>query len=336
MPIRGDLSVLEGLGGRYDDMRRKPIAMTLAMAVVLIAGPVAFAAEPEAALEGLVSVMTDPAAAWQARCDTEDALKARPSQPVLQALLPHAGLGMPPGAIWNSGGREFDQWAPVKWQIFYAVARSWSHHVSRLPKADAGRILVLLLEKAGSAGGRRQILNDLAIHWTPEAEPPVAALFNDAQQPFPVRRGAGFCLMLHEGKKYHERLLDLARDADVEPRKQWFDLLSDPRHKRNAGYDPRVAVLGFELIEAELRKSPDYIHGAYFLAVKTADYVGVEFAPNQGDPKYKGDRGMKEAFFADTVKNALAWWKANGKSLAIDRESSRSLNKAIAPTNPHR
>jgi hypothetical protein len=37
----------------------------------------------------------------------------------------------------------------------------------------------------------------------------------------------------------------------------------------------------------------------------------MEFAPKQSDPKYKGENGLKDAFFIETVENALRWWEDN-------------------------
>jgi len=57
--------------------------------------------------------------------------------------------------------------------------------------------------------------------------------------------------------------------------------------------------------------SPGYIHGAYFLAIKTGDYVGQEFKPDQKAKRYQGEYGLTDSFFADTVANALSWWAKN-------------------------
>jgi hypothetical protein len=259
----------------------------------------------------IVAMMTDKTASWENRCAAEDELATQPPQRVLSVLLPHIAKGMPSPMIWNSGGRELDKQAPVEWQVFYAVARSWNHAVAQLPKSESPKVLLSLLKKAPTPTAQQRILNDMVLHWTPDAEDCVADLLTNKQHDFPVRWLSGLCLMIHEGKKYHDQFLHLAKASDHHTEKKWFDLLSDPRHKQNAGYDPRVVALGFRLIEKERTISPNYVHGAYFLAIKTGNYIGVEFKPDQRKAEYQGEHGLKEVFFSDTVKNALAWWESN-------------------------
>jgi hypothetical protein len=69
--------------------------------------------------------------------------------------------------------------------------------------------------------------------------------------------------------------------------------------------------MGFALILKDRELSPGYVHGAYFLAIKTGDYIGQEFKPDQTKPEYRGEHGLADSFFADTVKRALDWWSTN-------------------------
>ncbi len=261
--------------------------------------------------KALVLLMTDKSASWDDRCSAEEKLISRPPQEVLPVLLPHVSKGMPAGYIWNSGGRESDKRAPVAWQVYYAVSRSWTNHVDKLPRESGGELLLRLLTKASEDKGKVRILHDLALRWTPRAEPSVADLLKNANQKITVRTTAGLALILHGKERYHETLLKFAGQGSHADRKKWYDLLADPRHKKRSGIDPRVVVLGFDLIEAEQRLLPDYVHGAYFLAVRTGDYVGHEFKPDQKHARYQGKHGLTDEFFKDTVRNALRWWKLN-------------------------
>jgi hypothetical protein len=69
--------------------------------------------------------------------------------------------------------------------------------------------------------------------------------------------------------------------------------------------------MGFDLILQDREVSPGYVHSAYFLALKTGDYIGQEFKPDQRKPEYQGQHGLADSFFADTVTRALDWWSTN-------------------------
>jgi hypothetical protein len=72
--------------------------------------------------------------------------------------------------------RDHDRRAPVEWQVFYAVARSWNCQVESLPRDKGGNLLLELLGSAKTAGERCRVLTELTARWVPDAEGPVAAL----------------------------------------------------------------------------------------------------------------------------------------------------------------
>ncbi len=284
----------------------KPILRALTISLLL-----ATAAQATSTAKELIATMTSGSAAWDVRCEAEDALKNLPPRDVLQALLPHI-KGMPSPIIWNSGGRDFDKRAPVEWQVFYAVSRSWNKSVKALPQDSGGALLLSLLRRAETTEARRRILMDLTHRWVPEAEAPVAVLMKAPDGDLTVRTTAALALILHGEADYHNLLVQYAQEGDFSTRKRWFDLLSDPRHKKHTGIDPQIVQIGFDLILEDRKVSPNYIHGAYFLAIKTGHYIGEEFKPDRHKPQYQGKQGgLTESFFADTVINAMGWWKDN-------------------------
>jgi hypothetical protein len=268
----------------------------------------ALAADPP---DALIKVMMDQNASWKERISAEDSLATLPPEAVLPALLPHLYQGAPPGGIWNSGGQEADRQAPPGWQVFYAVSRSWSGQVRKLHSREGGALLLELLGRASTTGAKNEILRDLVYCWAPEAEPAIAALLRDPFAESSVRTTAALVLNLNGKENYQNLLLEFAARSSHADRKLWFGVLSDPRYKKRRGIDPRVISMGFELIESELRVSPGYVHGAYFLAGTTGDYAAQNFMPDQNDPRYRSETGLKDAFFEDTVKNALDWWQRN-------------------------
>lgn len=230
---------------------------------------------------------------------------------MLDALLPHVSKGMPSLPIWNSAGREHDREAPVEWQIFYAVDRSWRHHLRGAPSEELGALLLELLSRAETGFGRQRALFDLSRHWHPDAEDPLRDLMVDPEQDLIVKLAAGFALMLHRGEAYHGTLLDLASGSAGDEKREWWNLLVDPRHKSETGIDPAVVRLGFEVLTEEREANPDYVHGAYFVACNLGDYLGHEFKPDQRQRKYRGQHGLRDSFFADTVDRAFTWWEEN-------------------------
>ncbi|MCK4821425.1 hypothetical protein KA005_37010, partial [bacterium] len=158
-----------------------------------------------------------------------------------------------------------------------------------------------------------RILHDIARHWHPKAEQPLASLMKNQKIEFGVRRAAGFCLMLHKGNTYHKDFLDFAKKSARDEKKHWFDLLVNPRHKKQTGIDRTVVKLGFELLAEEKEINPDYVHGTYFIACELGSYLEEDFKPDQQLDKYQGKHGLKDSFFVDTVENAWAWWGRNKK-----------------------
>ena len=258
-----------------------------------------------------ISIMTSKNESWSKRCEAEDKLKQFPAELVLKGLLGHISKAMPSLAIWNSAGREHDKQAPVEWQIYYAVDRSWKHHLAGKTSQRLGAILLELLSIARTPTGRERILYAMARHWHPKAELPLSQLMKNQETEFGVRRAAGFCLMLQQGNTYHKDLLDFAKKSAREEKKNWFDLLVAPRHKKQTGIDHAVVKLGFELLAEEKEIKPNYVHGTYFIACKLGSYLEEDFKPDQQLDKYQGKHGLKDSFFVDTVENAWAWWGRN-------------------------
>jgi hypothetical protein len=262
--------------------------------------------------EELVARLTDPKLSFKERCAAEDALAKMKPETVLPKLVPQRAKGMPPGGIWNSAGREADQKAPVPWQIYYAVARAWNDQIKALPVKEGGKVLLNLLKATTKDKEKYHVIYALSLRWESTAEAELGKLLRDAAAPSELRRVAALALIQHGAEDYRDTMLQAVSKAGHAEKVQWYELLSDPVHKKRKGVDPRVSQLGFQLIQAEKAKSPDYIHGAYFLALKTGAYVGEEFAPSPNDPRYQNKKGgSSDEYFVDTVRNALRWWDKN-------------------------
>ncbi len=259
----------------------------------------------------LITTMTDKNASWDTRCLAEDLLAKMQPEEVLPVLLAHIEKGMPGGGIWNSGGREIDKRAPVEWQIYYAVARSWNNQVNSLSRISGGKFLLTLLDEANTTYAREKILNDLYHCWVPEAELILAKIMENSDEDILTRTTAAQVLIQYSKNDYHERFLVFAYSCNFENQKHWYNVLTDTRHKRKTGIDPRIVQMGFDLIHKERELSPNYKRAGYFLAIATGRYINQEFRPDQNNPQYQGQHGLVDKFFSDTVDNALAWWAIN-------------------------
>ncbi len=299
-------------------------------ALVLCVARAALADTGERTVSDCVCIMTSESEPWADRGEAEDCLKELDAESVLDALLPHVSKGMPSLPIWSSAGREHDREAPVEWQVFYAVDRSWRHHLRGAPSEQLGALLLGLLSRAETASGRQRVLFDLSRHWHPDAEEPLCQLMTDPEQDLIVTLAAGFDLMLHCGKSYHGTFLDLASGSSGDEKREWWNLLVDPRHKSITGIDPAVVRLGFEVLAEERETNPEYVHGAYFITCNLGNYIDHEFKPDQDQRKYRGRHGLKDSFFADTVGRALAWWEERRRD--YEPASSASVSPALSLT----
>ena len=292
---------------------RRRIRRGLAVWLVLLAPGTAVAAgrPVDDAVATLVARLADVGTPWAERSAAEDALVTKPAGEVLIALLPHIGKGMPPGGIWNSAGRRSEEQAPAAWQAYYAVGRVWDGQIGNMSSAGGGAILGEILAKAPTPAAKVRVLYSIARRSWPGLEPAVAKLLRDEKEPVNVRTAAALPLVLYGSRDYHA---DLLAAFDKEPahtnRKLWFERLVDPRHKARSGVDPQVVARGFALVEAERAAVPAKGDGSYFLVVAIGSYVGQDFMPPQSGPRYVTPTGLSEAFFSDTVENALRWWKA--------------------------
>lgn len=287
----------------------------------------------------VVARMTDKTAAWEIRCAAEDFLVTMPPQDVLLHLLPYIEQDRPSWGIWNSGGREMDKEAPVEWQIYDAVARSWRHQVGTLPKDTGGAFLLTLLKQASTSRARVMILDALAAKWVSEAENPIAAMLTKPGENDEVRRSAALALILHGKSDYRDLLLSECSNAsESQKRYDWFELLTDRRCKFRTGIDPKIIKMGFDLILKGRKLPPGNNHDdGYAIAAKVGEYIGQRFMPDQTKPEYQGNNGLSERFYTDTVKRALNWWSVNKggieKELETKKENGMELLKETRTEN---
>ncbi|HLW64363.1 MAG TPA: hypothetical protein VKS79_03520, partial [Gemmataceae bacterium] len=208
---------------------RTGIAISLLLCATCSQGTTAAEPPPrteEKKIEDLIATMVDAKAGWEARCKAEDDLAKLPPEKVLPRLLKLAAQPMPKGGIYNSAGRDHDKNAPVSWQIYYAVGRSWAAQVERLPVEKGGEVLLRLLGSATNKAEKTLLLRELGSHWSAKAEEALANVLRDANAPAEMQLAAAWALTRHGKQNYQDDVLSAASRAKHDDKVRLFEVLA--------------------------------------------------------------------------------------------------------------
>jgi hypothetical protein len=270
------------------------------------------------AMDALIGRMVDEKASWEVRHAAEDDLAKFAPEQVLPRLLRQAAKKMPEGPIYNGVSRDADKHLPVRWQIWYALGRSWSAQTERLPFKTGGETLVEMLITAGNDAEKNLVVRELDVRWSPRAEAPTAKILLDPAADMDLRVAAASCLVARGKKTYQDDMLRVFDTVSHADRMKWIEVLTSQRNKKRTGIDPRTVVRGFQLLiheealyRKEVVKRSEAFHGGYFATNWISDYLGEKFQPYHEDPRYENTGRRDPRWFADTVGNALKWWAVN-------------------------
>lgn len=196
----------------------------------------------------------------------------------------------------------------------------WQHHLSPKDNLDKSKIVLSLLLKSSGKTEQAILIDAILNHqWCPEAESVLLNLAKNTKEDLGIRRssastllsrcdintymplaveiilahkkGLGRCEALHFTTNQGNRLFSL-----TEQNKQ------------------RLVAAGFQSIE----ELPDNeLQSGYFAARHLGFILKIpeEFAPDQKARRYRGEHGLTDEFFIDTVKNALKWYSENKKKM---------------------
>jgi hypothetical protein len=140
------------------------------------------------------------------------------------------------------------------------------------------------------------------------AEFEATSILSDSKAESLARQISAQVLLDVTGMKYYEEIYSAALEAPLENQVGFAELLL---RKRAPEPEARVLRYAFAVIKAQRAAHTDRLDHGYGIAVSIGHYLGIEFA-KQSDPKYKTEHGgFKDAFFIDTVENALKWWESN-------------------------
>lgn len=214
---------------------------------------------------------------------------------------------------WN------DQRLKPRQRNFVMAEVVWSHHLRGADDPAKGRALLNLLPKGSANPHGRYLVIDAMTHsqWVPEMEPVLKAMLTDDDRGSDARRAALNCL-LHRGdiNAYMPICIEHIQSSGALPMQlREFNLLTNQGNRLftlSKSNRKKLINLGFELLE----RLPHQQHQTgYFVALHLGYLLKIEdqFKPDQHAEEYQSPSGLTDAFFTDTVKNALNWRTRHSK-----------------------
>jgi hypothetical protein len=163
-----------------------------------------------------------------------------------------------------------------------------------------GKVLTAVLEDARSEHSRRLALRGLRHNYAPDAEAALAAILREEKSPDWMT--AAEILLERHTAKYGPLVIDRASDdrREVSQRNEYLRVMDNlPLDDLGEADRKRLVRAGFIILRE---------NRSYFTARWLERFAGKRFTPDQNAAKYRNGLNLHEAYFEDTVKNALAWW----------------------------
>lgn len=282
---------------------------TLLIVCFVAAGCCSIQAQGETSVE-LIEILIAPDTTRKARKKAAEKLAQKPPSEVLPKILEvQRKYGH---TISNCGTDAFRSGSKVTWEQAAAITAgyAWSGNLNNpsYTRQEKGAALLDLLRREKTVSAKAGFLNDLKFYWVDGAEVEATSILADSKAESRPRYIAAEVLLDVTAMKYYGEIYSAALDASLEDQ-EWFARLL--LRKKEPEWEARVLRYAFAVVQAQRGAHPDRLNYGYFIASAVAGYVGAQFVPNQSDPKYKGVHGLKDAFFIDTVENALRWWENN-------------------------
>jgi len=326
-------------------MHRAPLLVS--MLAAFAAGQEAPTVEAPQFASSCVRVLASPETDWKLMAACEARLALLPARDVMPLVASHELREMPSSRIGicpGSGSAEADRECPLSWRVHYSLRRVWDHQLKTAPIEELRPILV------ATSNGKMD--DDFALvhlyrhnrRYSLPSEPtdPRDVVFSAAADR--VMRddkrsvedrcaGASVLWTMGRQKDTVEVLLGMPSNREV------ILLLAG-----TATTEPRAVPKAFEFLEGVISKKPDNLYEK-FLA---ADSVGrvlepslsdkSRFNPDIRDPKYHRplegavlqQELLPELYWADTVANAVAWWKEHRDEYTPEALERRRIEEARA------
>jgi hypothetical protein len=209
-------------------------------------------------------------------------------------------------------------------RAYYLAEELWRDAHAPASRQALVSALPVLLRTATSSSQRRLIADDLLRAWNPEAQTDLIRIASDLNEDIDTRAAAAAVLMCHGDTHLHvATAIEIIHRGGTAggPSHSLRPQLSLTQRKLHLFHsmfssgqigllqpDDRTQLIhvGMSL----LRELPEIdLRSGYFVAGVLGRMANApdDFSPPQRDYRIKNGGGLREAFFTDTVKNALAW-----------------------------
>lgn len=214
-------------------------------------------------------------------------------------------------------------------RAYYLAEVLWREAGSPPLRPEFTSALPSLLRSATSSPQRRLVIQTLTYAWNPEALPDLLRIAPDLNEDIETQAAAVAVLMRRDTSHRHVPVaIEIIRRGDtaklsqpslrpessrIQRKLSLFQTILSGANVDLLSPDDRAQLvqLGMSL----LRELPEAdLRSGYFVAGILGRMVNApgNFSPNQRDyGTEKRGGGLKDAFFTDTVKNALAWQETN-------------------------
>lgn len=209
-------------------------------------------------------------------------------------------------------------------RAYYLAEELWRDANSRESRQALVSALPALLRTATSSSQRRFISYALLNRWNPEAQTDLIRIASDLNENIDTQAAAAAVLMRHGDTHRHVataiEIIHRGGTADWPSRSPRRPL--SPTQRKLHLFHSMFSSGQVELLQPDdrtqliqvgmslLRELPEIdLRSGYFVAGVLGRMANApdNFSPPQRDYLIKNGGGLQEAFFTDTVKNALAW-----------------------------
>lgn len=214
---------------------------------------------------------------------------------------------------------------------YLMVWHVWGELLRPRDQPDSSRVVLAMLERETREDAQLRLIGEIELRaWHPDAEPALLALANNPEAALAVRSAAARTLLRRTPIDTHIRtaLAVIAEHPESLPGSARSDAFNDVLNQGNRLFklspDNKRATLrlGFETLAA---LQEDDVERGYHLARQMGFIMQRKegFAPDQDDPEYRGEHGLKPSFFADTTRNALRYYAEHRESFEPNEKQPR-------------
>jgi hypothetical protein len=227
--------------------------------------------------------------------------------PILKIMREHTAAdepGMPPKPWLNDNHSH-------RAKVWYAAGAVWGALFRGDPDPVKAAVLLKLLATEKDDYSRYTVLSEIGSHWNAAVEKSVVRVFEARESPSHIKRKSLELLLSLGGEKYVSHAFEFVSKSPAKEQAGLFGVFGSNRFSSYSQENQdRIVDLGFTILEREAQEGN---RNGYFTATRLGTFVKApnDFKPDQKDYQRPpgGTGGLTDAFFADTVKNALEWRK---------------------------